>query len=103
MEATLQGIFRSKFESYRKQNGLSMEQIKAAKQAIMDCQSEALGHEEWVCRNDGHVERQPHSCRHRSCPRCNGSQSRECWIKSRPSCCPAIIIMLCLPYLMSST
>jgi hypothetical protein len=55
-----------------------MDQIKAA-QAIMDCQSEALGHEEWVCRNDGHVERQYHSCRHRSCPRCNGSQSHE-WL-----------------------
>jgi hypothetical protein len=44
MEATLQSIFRSTFESYRKQHGLSMDQIKAA-QAIMDCQSEALGHE----------------------------------------------------------
>jgi Zn finger protein HypA/HybF involved in hydrogenase expression len=79
MEATLQSIFRSTFESYRKQHGLSMDQIKAA-QAIMDCQSEALGHETWVCSNDGYVEQQHHSCRHRSCPRCNGLQSRE-WLE----------------------
>ncbi|MEJ2592945.1 MAG: transposase [Candidatus Thiodiazotropha sp.] len=79
MEATLQSIFRSTFESYRKEHGLSMDQIKAA-QAIMDCQSEALGHEAWMCSNDGYVEQQHHSCRHRSCPRCNGSQSRE-WLE----------------------
>lgn len=99
MEATLQSIFRSTFESYRKQHGLSMDQIKAA-QAIMDCQSEALGHEEWVCRNDGHVERQHHSCRHRSCPRCNGSQSRE-WlekIKAKLLPCDHYHVVFTLPH-----
>jgi hypothetical protein len=99
MEATLQSIFRSTFESYRKQHGLSMDQIKAA-QAIMDCQSEALGHEAWVCRNDGHVERQHHSCRHRSCPRCNGSQSRE-WldkIKAKLLPCDHYHVVFTLPH-----
>ncbi|MES9853623.1 MAG: transposase [Candidatus Thiodiazotropha sp. L084R] len=99
MEATLQSIFRSTYESYRKEHGLSMEQIKAA-QAIMDCQSEALGHEEWVCRNDGHVERQHHSCRHRSCPRCNGSQSRE-WlekIKAKLLPCDHYHVVFTLPH-----
>ncbi len=99
MEATLQSIFRSAFADYRKEYGLSMDQIKAA-QAIMDCQSEALGHEEWVCRNDGHVERQHHSCRHRSCPRCNGSQSRE-WlekIKAKLLPCDHYHVVFTLPH-----
>ena len=99
MEATLQSIFRSAFESYRKAHGLSMDQIKAA-QAIMDCQSEALGHEEWVCRNDGHVERDYHSCRHRSCPRCNGSQSRD-WlekIKAKLLPCDHYHVVFTLPH-----
>jgi hypothetical protein len=99
MEATLQSIFRSEFEGYRKQHGLSMDQIKAA-QAIMDCQSDALGHEEWVCRNDGHVERQYHSCRHRSCPRCNGSQSHE-WldkIKAKLLPCDHYHVVFTLPH-----
>ncbi len=99
MEATLQSLFRSEFESYRKEHGLSMDQIKAA-QAIMDCQSDALGHEEWVCRNDGHVERAYHSCRHRSCPRCNGSQSRE-WldkIKAKLLPCDHYHVVFTLPH-----
>jgi len=99
MEATLQSIFRSAFDSYRKKHGLSMDQIKAA-QAIMDCQSDALGHEEWVCRNDGHVEREYHSCRHRSCPRCNGSQSRE-WlekIKAKLLPCDHYHVVFTLPH-----
>ena len=72
MEATVQGIFRDGFESYQKKHGLSTDQSRAAK-SIMLCQSEALGHEEWICLNDGHTEQQNHSCRHRSCPRCHGA------------------------------
>lgn len=99
MEATLQSIFLSEFDSYRKEHGLSMDQIKAA-QAIMDCQSEALGYEAWVCRNDGHEERAYHSCRHRSCPRCNGSQSRE-WlekIKAKLLPCDHYHVVFTLPH-----
>ncbi len=99
MEATLQSIFLTTFESYRKEHGLSMDQIKAA-QAIMDCQREALGHEEWVYPNDGHVETQRHSCRHRSCPRCNGSQSRE-WlekIKAKLLPCDHYHVVFTLPH-----
>ena len=79
MEATLQSIFRTTFDDYRARHGLSMDQHKAA-QAIMSCRSEALGYEEWACPNDDHVERQPHSCRHRSCPRCQGARSHE-WLE----------------------
>lgn len=68
VEATVQSIFRDGFDSYQEQHGLSVDQTRAA-QAIMLCQSEALGDEEWVCVHDGHTEYQNHSCRHRSCPR----------------------------------
>ena len=44
MEATLQGIFRAGYGSYKKRHGVSMDQHQAA-QAIMDCQSEVLGYE----------------------------------------------------------
>lgn len=79
MEATLQSIFREGFGSYREQHGVSADQSRAA-QAIMLCQSEALGYEEWICLNDGQTEQQNHSCRHRSCPRCQGAMTHD-WLE----------------------
>ena len=76
MEATLQSIFKAGFKHYREQHGLSMDQYQAA-QAIMSCQSEELGYEEWMCLEDGHTERLNHSCRHRSCPRCNQALTHD--------------------------
>lgn len=99
MEATLQSIFRSEFENYRQMHGLSIDQIKAA-HAIMDCQSDELGHEAWLCRDDYYVLRQPHSCRHRSCPLCNGSQKRE-WlekIKNKLLPCDHYHVIFTLPH-----
>ncbi len=99
MEATLQEIFRSEFASYTRRHGLSMDQYKAA-QAIMDCQSEVLGYEEWACPNGDHIERQPHSCRHRSCPRCHRFQSYE-WlekIKARLLPCDHYHVVFTLPH-----
>ena len=60
MEATLQGIFRGGYGSYKKRHGVSMDQHQAA-QAIMDCQSEVLGYESWAGPNDGYEERRNHS------------------------------------------
>lgn len=79
MDATLQTIFRSGFDAYTQHHRVSCDQYQAA-QAIMACQSEALGYEEWVCLNDGHTEQQPHSCRHRSCPRCHGAMTHD-WLE----------------------
>ena len=79
MEATLQGIFRGGYGSYKKRHGVSMDQHQAA-QAIMDCQSEVLGYESWACPNDGYEERRNHSCRHRSCPRCHGAERHD-WLE----------------------
>lgn len=79
MDATLQTIFQDGYEDYKKQHGMTIDQQRAAR-AIMTCRSEGLGYDEWVCPNGDHVERQPHSCRHRSCPRCHGSQSHA-WLE----------------------
>ncbi len=79
MEATLQSIFREGFGSYQDQHGVSADQSRAA-QAIILCQSESLGYEEWICLNDGYTEQQNHSCRHRSCPRCHGAMTHA-WLE----------------------
>jgi ssDNA-binding Zn-finger/Zn-ribbon topoisomerase 1 len=78
MEATLQSIFRKSFSRYQKRHGISHDQYQAAN-AIMNCQRAELGQETWLCPQDGHLEHQPHSCRHRSCPRCHGSETQR-WL-----------------------
>ena len=83
MEATLQSIFRAGFAAYQQRHGLSMDQYQAA-QAIMECQTEALGYETWGCPEDGHTEHQAHSCRHRSCPRCQHRYSHS-WLDKTQS------------------
>ena len=79
MEATLQNIFRHKFMQYQQRHGLTLTQYKAA-QAIMQCRTDELGYEEWGCNEDAHVEHQAHSCRNRSCPRCQGHYTHE-WLE----------------------
>lgn len=99
MEATLQGIFRESFVEYKERHGLSMDQHKAA-QAIMDCHSDAIGHEEWACPNEDHVERQYHSCRHRSCPRCHRAEMNN-WLektKARLLPCDHYHVVFTLPH-----
>jgi hypothetical protein len=99
MESTLQGIFISGFDTYKKRHGLSTDQYKAA-EAIMHCQREELGYEQWECFHDGHTEQQNHSCRHRSCPRCHGAQSHE-WlenIKQRLLPCDHYHVIFTLPH-----
>lgn len=99
MEATLQGIFKAGFNHYREKHGLSMDQYQAA-QAIMTCQSEELGYEEWACLDDGHTERLNHSCRHRSCPRCNQALTHD-WLektKARLLPCDHYHVVFTLPH-----
>ena len=79
MEVTLQRIFKQSFSHYQEQHGISLDQHRAA-QAIMACQTDELGHEEWGCSDDGHTEQQAHSCRHRSCPRCQHAYTQD-WLE----------------------
>ncbi|MEJ1353721.1 MAG: IS91 family transposase [Candidatus Sedimenticola sp. (ex Thyasira tokunagai)] len=99
MEASLKGVFKNGFDSYKKVHGLSYDQHRAA-QTIMACQSEELGYEEWICRGDGHVEKEYHSCRHRSCPRCNNGLTHE-WlekIQARLLPCDHYHVIFTLPH-----
>lgn len=79
MDATLQQVFRESYERYRERHNVSLDQHQAAL-AIMQCQDEVLGYEEWRCEQDGHIDQQAHSCRHRSCPRCQQAYTQH-WLE----------------------
>ena len=99
MNRGLQHIFQQGFAGYKRSNGVSIDQYSAA-QAIMQCANEELGYEEWVCQADGYVERLNHSCRHRSCPRCNNGLTHD-WLdrtKERLIACDHYHVVLSLPH-----
>jgi len=99
MEATLQSIFRHKFIQYQQQHGLTLTQYKAA-QAIMNCRTDAFGYEEWGCNKDEHIEHHAHSCRNRSCPRCQGHYTHD-WLdktQSRLLKCDHYHVVFTLPH-----
>jgi hypothetical protein len=99
MEVSLKQIFNHGFDHYQSRHGLSLDQHRAA-QAIMTCQSEVLGHEEWLCPEDGHIEREYHSCRHRSCPRCNSGLTHD-WLEKQQARllpCHHYHVILTLPH-----
>jgi hypothetical protein len=99
MEATLQSIFRKELEGYQQDHGLSVDQHQAAR-AIMACQTKSLGHETWGCLEDGHREEQPHSCRHRSCPRCQRAYTHR-WLEktqARLLACDHYHVVFTLPH-----
>jgi len=79
MEATLQRVFKLGYKHYKASHGVSREQHHAAT-AIMTCCCPERGYEEWICERDGHLEQQAHSCRHRSCPRCQRSRT-QAWLE----------------------
>lgn len=100
MGVTLQKIFRGGFKAYSHKTGLSIDQHKAA-HAIMDCQSESLGYETYQCLDDeNHLEKINHSCKHRSCPRCNHGLIND-WLektKSRLLDCNHFHVVFTLPH-----
>ena len=70
MEATVQSIFKSFFDAYASEHRLPLKHHQAA-QAIMTCRTPEQGGHVQRCP-DGHESHiQYHSCRHRSCPKCN--------------------------------
>ncbi|MCU7959135.1 MAG: transposase [gamma proteobacterium symbiont of Bathyaustriella thionipta] len=99
MEATLQSIIRTSFEPYRQRHGLSLDQYQAA-QSLMACQTEELGYEEWGCLEDGYSKRINHSCRHRSCPKCQQAYARD-WLaktQARLLACDHYHVIFTLPH-----
>lgn len=76
MEATLQDIFREGFEAYAASHKLPLKHHKAA-HAIMRCRTPEQGGHELRCPDDHEHTIQYHSCRHRSCPKCNALPKAE--------------------------
>lgn len=81
MKATLQDIFQTSFSRYAEKHRLPLKHHQAAN-AIMSCRTPALGGHEQHCP-DGHESHiQYHSCRHRSCPKCN-AMPKEQWVQKQ--------------------
>ncbi len=87
MDATLQNIFRQSYPTYRARHGVSIDQAQGA-EAIMNCCSDALGFEEWICTEDGRLVQQAHACRHRSCPRCQRAYTQTWLAKTQARLLP---------------
>lgn len=68
--ASLQSIFIDHFAEYSKGKKLPLKAYRAA-QAIMSCRTPAQGGHMQCCPEQHEQHIQYHSCRHRSCPRCN--------------------------------
>lgn len=81
MTSTLQDIFSSSFEEFANKHPLALKHYKAA-HSIITCRTPAQGGHEQHCP-DGHESHiQFHSCRHRSCPQCNGFV-KEQWLQKQ--------------------
>ena len=59
--------------------GLNRDQRKALR-AIMHCRTPALGGHLYACKDCGRHHLACHSCNHRSCPRCGGSDA-QAWLE----------------------
>ena len=71
MEKTLQSIFQLGFEDYAKTHKVPLYQHKAAQQ-IMSCRTAVLGGHAQYCENHHLYGVWYNSCKHRSCPQCQG-------------------------------
>ncbi len=78
MDANIQSIFQQHFSAYTESHRLPLDQHKAA-HAIMVCGTPAMGGHIEHCPDDDYEVRQHHSCRHRSCPRCNNALKTD-WL-----------------------
>ncbi len=71
MTATLQSIFKRGFDAYASTRSLPRHLYRAGR-SIRDCRTSVMGGHVLGCKN-GHVAGVWYnSCRHRSCPQCNG-------------------------------
>lgn len=70
MGATLQSIFKTSFDAYASEHRLPLKYHQAAR-AIMSCRTPEQGGHVQQCPEGHEAHIQYHSCRHRSCPKCN--------------------------------
>ena len=71
----IQSLFLHYGEAFRRNNSLSVVQLKAM-QAIEKCASEHSGFHSFICDRCGHTEIAYNSCRNRHCPHCQ-------WLKQQ--------------------
>lgn len=81
MNASLQDIFRTEFFQYARGRTLPLKSYKAAN-AIIKCRTEAMGGHIQRCPDDHEHHVQYHSCKHRSCPRCNALPKAQ-WVDAQ--------------------
>jgi len=81
---TLGGILRAAFAGYACGHGLTLDQHKAAR-ALIACRTEVLGGYDEECPEGDYAARRYYSCRHRSCPQCNGALN-ERWLERIKEC-----------------
>jgi len=81
MGVSVQSILQDHFQDYARSRKLPLKVHRAAK-ALMTCRTPEQGGHVQSCP-DGHESHvQYHSCRNRSCPRCN-SLGKERWVESQ--------------------
>ena len=76
---TIQQFLKGYFEKYLQTHGMPSYQIKACRKLIQ-CRTEALGGHAVYCENDHLNGVWYNSCKHRSCPQCQGLRS-EHWLQ----------------------
>lgn len=98
MANVIQAVFQNEFAGYSARHQVPRDQQRAA-QAIQRCRTAALGAHAAVCEQ-GHVEGVHYnSCRHRSCPQCNGAL-RSQWLErtlSQLLDCPHYHLIFTIP------
>lgn len=98
MKWTLQHLLSVHFDTYRQHHGCSLAQLRAV-DSVTRCRTAALGGHVQCCEN-GHIQGVWYnSCRHRSCPQCNGLKKAR-WLSRLQSVllnCPHHHMIFTLP------
>jgi hypothetical protein len=98
MKWILQQLLSAHFDTYRQHHGCSLAQLRAV-DAMIKCRTAALGGHVQCCEN-GHIQGVWYnSCRHRSCPQCNGLKKAR-WLSRLQSVllnCPHHHMIFTLP------
>jgi hypothetical protein len=70
------------FRSIKSKLGYLPSHVQKAIRAIMNCRTESLGGNSFVCKACGHTEIHYNSCRNRHCPKCQNLARME-WVRNQ--------------------
>ena len=99
MDATLQNVFNTRFDQYQQTHALALKHHKAAK-AIRQCRTAAMGGHIQRCPDNHEEHVQYHSCKHRSCPRCQ-ALAKARWVEQQQArllACDHYHVIFTLPH-----